>query len=148
MVPRSLGVGVEISNVIQIKWIRLLTLTGSMVTDIAAPRQVNGRKYSQTLTLKNRESSGTAWQTVTIIWPGLRLAFPTLRRESNFLKVCISKCSSSCCFHKWGHVGSHPWRTLKKRLETLDVLGIITFVCLLHPSSIEGRIRELKFWEF
>lgn len=67
-----------------------------MVTDIAAPRQVSGRKYSQALTLKKQESAGTAWQAVTIIWPGLRLAFPTLRRESNFHKVLISKCPSSC----------------------------------------------------
>lgn len=46
------------SNLIQIKWVNLLTLAGSMATDIAAPRQVNGRKYSQTLTLKNRRAQG------------------------------------------------------------------------------------------
>ena len=84
------------SNLIQIEWVNLLILTVSRVTDIAAPRQVSGRKYSQTLMLKKQETAGTAWQAVTIIWPGLRLAFPTPRRESNFLKVPISKCPGSC----------------------------------------------------
>lgn len=51
-------------------------------------------------------------------------------------------------FQKWGYVGSQPWRRLNKRLGTLGILGIITFVCVLHPSSTEGRISELKFWGF
>lgn len=69
-----------------------------MVIDLAVPTQFRGRQCPQTFTLKNQENRDPAAEFGHhLAWHVgcLRLAFPVLRRESNFLKVLISKCSSS-----------------------------------------------------
>lgn len=117
--------------------------TGSMVTDIAAPRQVNGRKYSRPSRLKNQES---LWDRCSKLLPSSGLVSDWLSQPSGenltFLRSAFQNVQAAAVSIN-GATWAHTLENIQEKTWDPGCFRDHDLVCLLHPSSIEGRIREL-----